>query len=194
MKKRDFDYDLPVTSIAQTPLSERGASRMLQLNRSTGAIMDRQVRQLPQLLDAGDLLVFNDTRVIPARLHGQKRSGGQVEIMVERILDSQRISAKVRANKPLRPGVEVMIGAYPLACEARDGELFTLALQDDSSVNELLDAHGHIPLPPYIHRADTAADRDRYQTLWAKYDGAVAAPTAGLHFDQALLDSLSAHR
>lgn len=194
MDKHDFDYDLPEASIAQAPLAERSASRMLQLNRRTGAVTDRHIIDLPQLLDPGDLVVFNDTRVIAARLYGQKRSGGQVEVMIERILDSHRISAKVRANKPLRAGVELTIGDYPLACEARNGELFTLVLQDDSSINELLDNHGHIPLPPYIRRADTTADRTRYQTLWAKYDGAVAAPTAGLHFDQTLLDILDARR
>lgn len=191
MDKRDFDYHLPEASIAQQPLATRSAGRMLQLKRGTGAVQDRRVTDLPAMLDPDDLVVFNDTRVIAARLYGRKRSGGRVELMVERILDSRRISAKVRANKPLRPGVELTVGDRELVCEARDGELFTLALCGRGSIGELLDAHGHVPLPPYIRRADTPADRRRYQTLWARHDGAVAAPTAGLHFDQPLLAALT---
>src|SRR5699024_11993376 len=116
-----------------------------------------------------------DTRVIPARLFGRKDSGGRIEMLVERILDSRRLSAKVRANNPLQPGVCVQVGAWRLTCEQRSGELFNLVLRGSGSIAELLDAHGHVPLPPYIQRADTPADRTRYQTLWARHDGAVAA-------------------
>lgn len=193
MDKRDFDYHLPATSIAQKPLATRSASRLLHLDRASGAVADRHVTDLPELFEPGDLLVFNDTRVIAARLFGQKDSGGQVEVMVERILDSRRLSAKIRANKPLRPGTRISIGKYTLVCEARNGELFTLLLVADGDISRLLQEHGHVPLPPYIRREDTASDRQRYQTVWARYDGAVAAPTAGLHFDQALLEALAAH-
>lgn len=191
MDKSDFDYDLPDTSIAQKPLEQRSASRLLQLDRQTGATTDRHIPDLAYLLDPGDLLVFNDTRVIAARLFGHKDTGGHVEIMVERILDSQRISAKVRANKPPRAGTRIIIDEHTLTCEARNGELFILQLTSDGSIAELLQNHGHVPLPPYIRRGDTTADRERYQTVWARYDGAVAAPTAGLHFDRSLLDTLT---
>jgi S-adenosylmethionine:tRNA ribosyltransferase-isomerase len=146
---------------------------------------------LPGLLAPGDLLVFNDTRVIAARLFGRKASGGAIEVLVERILDAQRMAAKIRASKPPQADSTIGIGDFSLRVRARHGELYTLAL-DNGQVDALLAAHGHVPLPPYIRRADNATDRDRYQTLWARYDGAVAAPTAGLHFDAALLDTLRA--
>jgi len=191
MDKRDFDYDLPDARIAQQPLARRSASRLLTLARATGAVRDRRITDLPELLAPGDLLVFNDTRVIPARLFGHKASGGQVEVMLERVLDSRRISAKIRANKPPRIDVQIHIGDVVLTVRGREGELYTLEIVAGESVAELLDAHGHIPLPPYIRREDTAADRGRYQTVWARYDGAVAAPTAGLHFDDDLLAALA---
>lgn len=191
MDKRDFDYILPENRIAQQPLAARHASRLLALDRRDGGLDDRRIVDLPALLGPNDLLVFNDTRVLAARLFGHKHSGGAVEVMLERILDSSRISAKIRANKPPKPDTQVHIGEFCLWVSAREGELYTLVL-DDGRVHALLDAHGHIPLPPYIRRPDDAADRSRYQTLWARHDGAVAAPTAGLHFDQPLLDSLAA--
>lgn len=193
MDKRDFDYELPAACIAQKPLAQRSASRLLHLDRATGAWADRQMLDITSLLARGDLLVFNDTRVIAARLFGHKTTGGHVEVMVERILDSRRLSAKIRANKPPRPGTRIDIGAHTLECEARNGELFTLLLTASGDVSQLLQEHGHVPLPPYIRRDDTASDRERYQTVWARYDGAVAAPTAGLHFDQGLLAALTAH-
>lgn len=193
MDKRDFDYELPASCIAQTPLPARSTSRLLQLDRRSGAVSDRRIADLAQLLDSGDLLVFNDTRVIAARLYGHKHSGGRVELMVERVLDDRRVTAKLRANKPLRVGAKLTVGGRTLTCEARNGELFTLALDRGGSIGGLLDAHGHVPLPPYIRRADTDADRRRYQTLWARHDGAVAAPTAGLHFDRPLLSALAEH-
>lgn len=192
MDKRDFDYVLPEASIAQAPLAERRASRLLTLDRRSGAVDDRRVEDLPALLGPNDLLVFNDTRVLAARMHGHKATGGAVEVMLERILDSRRLTAKIRANKPPRAEAEIRIGDYHLIVAARHGELYTLALDGDASVHDLLDAHGHMPLPPYIRRPDEITDRDRYQTVWARHDGAVAAPTAGLHFDAVLLDALAA--
>lgn len=192
MNKHDFDYDLPAASIAQQPLAVRSASRLLTLARRNGQLLDGAITDLPERLEAGDLLVFNDTRVLAARLFGHKDSGGRVEVMLERILDSRRLSAKIRANKPPRPGTIIYIGDTTLTVEARDGELYTLIQTAGEDIATLLDAHGHVPLPPYIRREDTAADRDRYQTVWARHDGAVAAPTAGLHFDPPLLDALAA--
>ena len=190
MDKHDFDYDLPAEAIAQQPLAERSASKLLSLDRRTGALIDGRIRQLVDRLAPGDLLVFNDTRVIAARLFGHKASGGAVEVMLERILDSTRISAKIRANKPPRAGSVIEIGATTLQVDAREGELYTLAQTGGDSIADMLDTHGHVPLPPYIRREDTPADRSRYQTVWARHDGAVAAPTAGLHFDKALLAAL----
>lgn len=192
MDKRDFDYPLPEAAIAQAPLAKRRASRLLALERASGRFSDRRVTDLPDLLSPDDVLVFNDTRVIPARLHGHKRSGGAVEIMLERILGSRQLTAKVRANRPPKPDTELIVGDIALRVIARAGELYTLALAAPDSVDKLLDRHGHMPLPPYIRRADDPADRQRYQTVWARHDGAVAAPTAGLHFDRVLLNALSA--
>lgn len=190
MDKRDFDYILPEASIAQAPLAERRDSRLLTVDRARGACRDRRVIDLPELLGPNDLLVFNDTRVLAARLYGYKASGGAVEVMLERILDSRRLTAKIRANKPPRAHAAIRIGDYRLTVDARHSELYTLALAGPASVHDLLDAHGHMPLPPYIRRADEIADRERYQTVWARHDGAVAAPTAGLHFDETLLAAL----
>lgn len=190
MDKRDFDYILPEASIAQSPLAERRASRLLTLDRASGHFSDQRVIDLPGLLEPNDLLVFNDTRVLAARMYGHKATGGAVEIMLERILDSQSLTAKIRANKPPRADATIRIGDYPLTVTARNGELYTLTLAGSASVHDLLDAHGHMPLPPYIHRPDETTDRERYQTVWARHDGAVAAPTAGLHFDETLLNEL----
>lgn len=192
MDKREFDYPLPDAAIAQAPLGERRGARLLALDRRSGAIGDGRVMDLPELFAPDDILVFNDTRVLAARLFGQKSTGGAVEVMLERILDSRRLTAKIRANKPPRAATRVTIGDYALIVVAREGELFTLALEPPGTVHDLLEEHGHMPLPPYIRRADEAADRQRYQTVWARHDGAVAAPTAGLHFDDVLLDALAA--
>lgn len=191
MRRSDFQYDLPPGHIAQRPLPERGASRLLCLERTSGAVSDRGIRDLPDLLSPGDLLVFNDTRVIPARLHGRKATGGAVELLLERVLGERRFSAKLRASKTPSPGGELLLGdgTVRATVAGRQGELFTIELAD-TDVGELLDRYGHVPLPPYIERQDEPADRERYQTLWAREDGAVAAPTAGLHFDAALLERL----
>ncbi|MEQ8799288.1 MAG: tRNA preQ1(34) S-adenosylmethionine ribosyltransferase-isomerase QueA [Salinisphaeraceae bacterium] len=191
MRRSDFHYDLPEDCIAQHPPAQRGDSRLLHLERATGRCADRHISDLPGLLAPGDLLVLNDTRVIPARLQGHKASGGVVEILVERVLGNQRFSAKIRASKPPRPGGELIVGEHRLDVTGRDGELFLLQLTT-GDLDALLAEHGHMPLPPYIRRPDEHTDRERYQTVWAREPGAVAAPTAGLHFDDALLDAMRA--
>lgn len=195
MRRTDFHFDLPEELIAQHPAAERSASRLLCLDGDSGELADRRFRDLPQLLRAGDLLVFNDTRVIPARLFGRKETGGRVEVLVERMLDERRVLAHVRASKSPRPGSRLTLeGGITAEMLGRQGELFELALRGEAgeSALDLLEAHGHMPLPPYIARADANDDRERYQTVYADKRGAVAAPTAGLHFDQPMLDRLAA--
>ncbi len=201
MRRTDFHFDLPDELIAQYPAAERTASALLCLDGDSGALTDRRFLDLPQLLRAGDLLVFNDTRVIPARLFGQKETGGRVEVLVERVLDERRVLAYVRASKSPKTGSHLSLeGDIVAEMLGRQGELFELALsgsRSESRANgesalDLLEAHGHMPLPPYIERADANDDRERYQTVYADKRGAVAAPTAGLHFDQAMLDTLAA--
>ncbi|MDA1107851.1 MAG: tRNA preQ1(34) S-adenosylmethionine ribosyltransferase-isomerase QueA [Proteobacteria bacterium] len=191
MQRSDFSYDLPPQLIAQTPLTGRSQSRLLCLDGRTGALEDRVFSDLPQLLAAGDLLVFNDTRVIPARLYGVKESGGKIEVLVERVLDERRVLAQIRASKPPRPGMLLMLEGTAARVHARHDDLYELVFEDERPVLEILNAVGHVPLPPYIERADQAADRERYQTVYARTPGAVAAPTAGLHFDAALLQRLA---
>ncbi|MFN2348993.1 MAG: tRNA preQ1(34) S-adenosylmethionine ribosyltransferase-isomerase QueA [Thioalkalivibrio sp.] len=192
MRLSDFHYDLPPELIAQRPLDERSASRLLCLDRVTGGLADRMFRDLPDLLQPGDLLVFNDTRVIPARLLGVKRdTGGRVEVLVERVLDERRVLAHVRASKSPGEGVTLWLEeALEAVVEEREGDLFRLCFAGDESVLDLLERHGHMPLPPYIERADGPDDRSRYQTVFASRPGAVAAPTAGLHFDTAIMERI----
>jgi len=205
MRVADFDYTLPPELIAQYPLAQRSASRLLTLDAVHGDLADRQFIELPTLLNAGDLLVFNDTRVIPARVFGRKvtiprkasaarlTSGGKVELLVERVLDGQRVLAHVRASIAPKPGSELMLeGDVRVQVVARHDALTELRFDDPRPVVDILQAIGHIPLPPYIQRADQPADHERYQTVFARRDGAVAAPTAGLHFDQAMLEKLTA--
>ena len=191
MRLSDFHYDLPPDRIAQEPPARRGDSRLLVLDGATGAHEDRHFQDLPGLLRRGDLLVFNDTRVIPARLHGTKDSGGAVEILIERLLGPDRALAHVRASKALRPGRTVQVGGESLEVVGRDGALYELACPA-GDLTAFLERHGHVPLPPYIRRPDSPEDRERYQTVYAARPGAVAAPTAGLHFDHAMLDRLAA--
>ncbi|MFT4197073.1 MAG: tRNA preQ1(34) S-adenosylmethionine ribosyltransferase-isomerase QueA [Pseudoxanthomonas sp.] len=192
MKKSDFHFDLPPELIAQAPLAERSASRMLVVPPE-GALQDRRVRELPQFLRAGDLLVFNDTRVIPARLFGRKTSGGRVEILVERVLDAGHARVQLGASKPARPGtlIELDGGGRAEVVEREDG-FYRLCFEVDAPLQAWLERAGRMPLPPYIQRDPDAADRERYQTVFAREPGAVAAPTAGLHFDRPLLDALRA--
>ncbi|MFE8069609.1 tRNA preQ1(34) S-adenosylmethionine ribosyltransferase-isomerase QueA [Marinobacteraceae bacterium S3BR75-40.1] len=192
MNVTDFDFDLPDELIARYPLEERTASRLLCLDGRTGTINHRQFRDLEGLLEPGDLLVFNDTRVIPARLFAVKPTGGRVEILVERVVDAGEVLAHVRSSKPLRPGQTVTVENGPeLTMLEREGSLFRLAFPSESPVLETLQAVGHMPLPPYVDRPDEEADRERYQTVFARRAGAVAAPTAGLHFDEGMLERLA---
>jgi len=191
MKQRsDYQFDLPQAQIAQQPLAERSASRLLYLNGDGGETAHHRFRELPELLHPGDLLVFNDTRVIPARLFGRKATGGRVEILVERVLAENRCLAHLRASKTPRPGGELQVGSAHLTVVERQGALFLLELSQ-GSLSALMEAEGHMPLPPYIQRDDEAADKDRYQTVYARQPGAVAAPTAGLHFDDGTLAELA---
>jgi len=193
MKKSDFNYQLPEALIAQKPLAERDASRLLCMERNIGGIVDRQFTDLIDLIDERDLLIFNDTKVIPARLFGTKQSGGKVEILIERILDEHHAIAHVRASKSSKAGtlIELEKGYY---CEVlgRADDLFQLEFKGDNSLLSILEQIGHIPLPPYITREDDQSDLTRYQTVFARAAGAVAAPTAGLHFDQAMMEKLKA--
>jgi S-adenosylmethionine:tRNA ribosyltransferase-isomerase len=192
-RRQDFHFDLPPELIAQQPLAYRSDSRLLTLDGVTGALDDRQFRELPELLQPGDLLVFNDTRVIPARLFGHKASGGRFELLVERLLDEQRALVQIRASKAPKPGGRLQFDAgFTAAVLGRHEDLFEIRIEGDESWLPLLEQHGRVPLPPYITREPTGEDCERYQTVYARQPGAVAAPTAGLHFDQALLDRLAA--
>jgi S-adenosylmethionine:tRNA ribosyltransferase-isomerase len=186
----DFDYDLPEALIAQAPLAERVASRMLLLDPWQQELSDRRFTDFTDLVDSGDLLVFNDTRVIPARLFGRKSTGGKVEVMVERVLDDKRLLAHIRSSKAPKTGAELIL-ENEIECRmlGREQDLFVLE-QEQGAWLELLERYGHMPLPPYIQRSDENSDRERYQTVYASKPGAVAAPTAGLHFDSAMLESL----
>jgi S-adenosylmethionine:tRNA ribosyltransferase-isomerase len=185
----DFDFALPPGLIAQTPAAERSASRLLVVNHDQFA--DRMFRELPSLLDPRDLLVFNDTRVIRARLHGHKDSGDKIEVLIERVLGPREALAQMRASHAPRAGSVVAIGAFRLIVIGRDDRFFHLRLDGDATLDKLLERHGEIPLPPYIARPSTDDDAARYQTVYARVPGAVAAPTAGLHFDPTMLAALA---
>lgn len=191
MRRRDFFYELPESLIAQAPLAERGGARLLCLDEG-GRPQDRWFADLPGLLRPGDLLVLNDTRVMPARLYGRKVTGGRVEILIERVLEADLALAHVRASKLPKPDAEMILdGGYACRVVERREDLWVLHFTGGVRVREVLAAVGHIPLPPYIARPDSAVDHDRYQTVFARSAGAVAAPTAGLHFDQAMLAGLA---
>jgi S-adenosylmethionine:tRNA ribosyltransferase-isomerase len=183
----DFDFILPPELIAQMPLPERSGSRLLQVTPT--ALIDRAFADMVALLQAGDLMVFNDTRVLKARFFGVKESGGKIEALVERVLDTRTVLAQVRASKSPPPGTRIRLAdAFDVTVGERAGEFFTLHFPDDMIT--LIEAHGKLPLPPYIEHDADAVDAERYQTVYAREPGAVAAPTAGLHFDQPLLDQL----
>jgi S-adenosylmethionine:tRNA ribosyltransferase-isomerase len=191
MKKSDFNYLLPEHLIAQYPLPERGAGRLLCMKRDTGELADRQFADFIDLIDAKDLLVFNDTKVIPARLFGRKSSGGKVEILIERIQDERHAIAHVRASKAPKAGALIELDrGYRCTVLGRDNDLFQLEFAGNIPLPVLLEQIGHIPLPPYIDRADEESDLSRYQTVFAREAGAVAAPTAGLHFDLAIMEEI----
>ncbi|MGJ0430541.1 tRNA preQ1(34) S-adenosylmethionine ribosyltransferase-isomerase QueA [Methylobacter sp.] len=192
MKKSDFNYHLPEHLIAQKPLPDRSASRLLCMDRESGRIADRQFADFIDLINERDLLVFNDTKVIPARLFGRKQTGGKVEVLVERILDAHHAIAHVRASKSPKAGTVIELDeGYCCLVLGREGDLFQLEFPG-ANLFELLEQIGHMPLPPYITRADDESDLTRYQTVFAREAGAVAAPTAGLHFDQAMMDRIKA--
>ncbi len=193
MRTTDFDFYLPDELIAQFPTPERSASRLLRLDGKSGQLSDYGFRNLPEFLQPNDLLILNDTRVIKARLTGEKASGGKIEIMVERLLDTHRLLAQIRASRSPKPGSLLRIAdAFDAEVMTRQDDLFLLEIRGPTPAIELIDQYGSLPLPPYIsHKAD-GHDEERYQTVFAREPGAVAAPTAGLHFDDAMMDRLQA--
>lgn len=198
MQRQLFHYHLPDPLIAATPCIERTSSRLLCLAGETGELSHRGFRDLLDLVQPGDLMVFNNTRVLPARLLGHKPSGGKVEVLVERVLNAQEVLAHVRASKAPQVGAELLFGEkfgdadnlLKIEMLGREDDLFHLRFDSRHTVHEWLGLLGHMPLPPYIQRADNAADHERYQTVYAQTLGAVAAPTAGLHFDEPMLAAL----
>jgi len=192
LRTADFTYELPPELIAQAPLPERSAGRMLVLDRSTGALADRRVRDLPAYLAPGDLLVLNDTRVVAARVFGTKPSGGRVEILLERPVGEREALAQMRASKPIRDGLEISTPGGTVEVLAREGDLWRLRLP--VPVLDFFERWGRMPLPPYIQRPASELDQQRYQTIFAREPGAVAAPTASLHFDEPLLAELQARK
>ncbi|AEF44129.1 S-adenosylmethionine:tRNA ribosyltransferase-isomerase [Serratia sp. AS12] len=195
MRVADFSFELPESLIAHYPQPERSGCRLLQLDGPSGALTHGVFTDLLDNLEAGDLLVFNNTRVIPARMFGRKVSGGKIEVLVERVLDDHRVLAHVRASKAPKPGAELLLGddeSVAATMMARHDTLFELRFNDERDVFTILNAVGHMPLPPYIDRPDEDADRELYQTVYSEKPGAVAAPTAGLHFDEPLLAALRA--
>ena len=193
MRKSDFFYDLPQGLIAQTPAQPRSASRLLCLTRTTGVLADRNFVDLPEFLQPDDLLVFNNTRVIPARLYGTKDSGGKIELLVERVLDTHRAVVQWRASKPPRVDQRLHLeGGVEAVVSARHDMGYEVRFLTERPLLEVLQDIGHMPLPPYIARPDVPEDAERYQTIFARVPGAVAAPTAGLHFDAPMLQRLQA--
>jgi S-adenosylmethionine:tRNA ribosyltransferase-isomerase len=191
MKTSDFDFDLPSELIAQFPTQERNQSRLLHLDGTSGALEDGRFSDLAQFFKPGDLLVFNDTRVIKARLFGVKDSGGKLEVLIERVLDERHALAHIRASHAPKPGSGLLLaGEVAATVEERQGELYRLSFAGGTPLLELLERYGSLPLPPYITHAPEALDEARYQTVYARELGAVAAPTAGLHFDPAMLAAL----
>lgn len=193
MRVADFSFELPESLIAHYPQPERSSCRLLQLDGPSGELKHGVFTDLLDNLEAGDLLVFNNTRVIPARMFGRKVSGGKIEVLVERVLDDHRVLAHVRASKAPKPGTDLLLGddeSIAATMVARHDTLFELRFNDERDVFTILNAAGHMPLPPYIDRPDEDADRELYQTVYSEKPGAVAAPTAGLHFDEPLLAAL----
>ncbi|GKW23275.1 S-adenosylmethionine:tRNA ribosyltransferase-isomerase [Pectobacterium carotovorum subsp. carotovorum] len=193
MRVTDFSFELPESLIAHYPQAERSGCRLLSLDGPTGNLTHGVFTDLLDKLNLGDLLVFNNTRVIPARLFGRKASGGKLEVLVERVLDDHRVLAHVRASKAPKPGTELLLGddeSVKATMAARHDALFELHFDDSRDVLSILNAIGHMPLPPYIDRPDEDADRELYQTVYSQRPGAVAAPTAGLHFDEPMLAAL----
>ncbi|WP_370279002.1 tRNA preQ1(34) S-adenosylmethionine ribosyltransferase-isomerase QueA [Pontibacterium sp.] len=193
MQVKDFHFELPEELIASFPLEKRTQSRLLCLDGNSGELKHRHFADVLDMVETGDLVVFNDTRVIPARLFGQKESGGKVEVLIERLLDDKRALAHIRSSRSPKPGAKLSLeGGIEALMVARHDKLFELEFQLDGHVIDALEQHGHMPLPPYMKREDQLSDRERYQTVYNAKPGAVAAPTAGLHFDEELLAKLEA--
>lgn len=191
MKKSDFDFELPPDLIAQAPLERRSGSRLLVLDVAAHTKKDRKFYDLPDMLQPGDLLIFNDTRVLPARLHGHKESGGAVEILIERVTGAHEARAQLGVSKKPKEGGRIILAdGSVITVLGRDGEFFLLRFEGDEPLERVLSRLGEMPLPPYIERGADTSDKERYQTVFAREPGAVAAPTAGLHFDEALLERL----
>lgn len=191
MRTQDFDFYLPSELIAQFPAEKRSGSRLLHLDGNSGQLVDGAFAQLTDWLSPHDLIIFNDTRVIKARLFGQKSSGGAVEVMIERVINDQEALAHVRASRAPKPGTTLLLeDAIEVEVTGRQEDLFLLKFHHADSIFNLLDQYGHLPLPPYITHAAESEDETRYQTVYAKHAGAVAAPTAGLHFDEHMLDNI----
>lgn len=193
MQVSDFHFDLPDELIARYPQPERTASRLLQLNGNSGELTDGTFKDVLDQVQPGDLMVFNNTRVIPARIFGRKASGGKLEVLVERMIDNKSILAHVRCSKSPKPGTTLFLGEndeYQAEMVARHDALFEIRFDSDRAVLDILNDVGHMPLPPYIDRPDEDSDKERYQTVYNAKPGAVAAPTAGLHFDDALMEAL----
>ncbi|WJG08436.1 tRNA preQ1(34) S-adenosylmethionine ribosyltransferase-isomerase QueA [Aliiglaciecola sp. LCG003] len=191
MKLSDFDFELPEHLIARYPMKQRSASRLLHLQGKSGKVQHKKFTDLIDLVEPGDLLIFNNTRVIPARMLGQKSTGGKVEVLVERIIDDKTILAHVRASKSPKPGTQLLMEDHiKLEMLGRKDQLFELKVLNDEPILTLLEQYGHMPLPPYIDRPDEFSDKERYQTVYSEKPGAVAAPTAGLHFDEQTLQTL----
>jgi S-adenosylmethionine:tRNA ribosyltransferase-isomerase len=186
----EFDYELPPELIAQHPVPQRSARRLLHLDARTGAIRDLQFTDFPELVDARDVVVLNDTRVVKARLAGRKASGGKIELFIERALDEREALALIRASHPPSAGTELIIHDLRIVVLGREGELYRVRFPE--SVSSVLERFGAVPLPPYIRHAPLAEDAERYQTVYAAVPGAVAAPTAGLHFDETVLGQVKA--
>ncbi len=190
MKKTDFHFDLPKELIAQHPTKQRTQSRLLVLNKNTGQTQNLKFPDIIQFLNKGDLLVFNNTKVIPARLFGKKITGGKVEVFIERLLNDNSAIAMFKSSKAIKLGTPIYFNEQTILPTARKGMFFLIETQNNASLTELMDEFGHMPLPPYIQRKDELEDKSRYQTVYAKEKGAVAAPTAGLHFDEELLQQI----
>ena len=190
MQVTDFDFDLPDEQIARFPAEERTASRMLCLEGNTGAIEHRQFVEIESMLQPGDLLVLNNTRVIPARMYGRKETGGKIELLVERVVEDDLVLCQIRSSKSPKPGSAIYLADDKVKATIEGRQDFLFIVRFESSVLPVLQEHGHMPLPPYIDREDSQSDRLRYQTVFAEKEGAVAAPTAGLHFDEGLLQRL----
>lgn len=194
MRTTDFDFYLPDDLIAQFPAKERSASRLLRLDGKTGKLADEKFIDLPEFIAPGDLLVFNNTKVIKARLAGSKATGGQIEALIERVIDPQHALAHIKSSRSPKPGSKLLFAdAFEAEVIERQDDLFLIKILSNRDLLDLLDQYGSLPLPPYIEHDADAHDDERYQTVYAEQPGAVAAPTAGLHFDEAMLERLKVH-